>query len=72
LKDHSDPRAKGDDVHLRRVDVVAVEVNRSPGDAGASIKSFMRLMQRSNVVLPQPDGPMNAVTARGGISNVTL
>ena len=24
--------------------------------------SFMRLRQRSNVLLPQPDGPMNAVT----------
>ena len=24
-------------------------------------------MQRSRVVLPQPDGPMKAVTARGGI-----
>ena len=25
-------------------------------------RSFMRLMQRSRVLLPQPDGPMSAVT----------
>ena len=29
-----------------------------------SMRSFMRLMQRNKVVLPQPDGPMKAVTAR--------
>ena len=26
------------------------------------IRSFMRLKQRMNVLLPQPEGPMNAVT----------
>ena len=31
-----------------------------------SIKSFMRLRQRNNVVLPQPEGPIKAVAARGG------
>ena len=30
--------------------------------------SFIRLMQRRNVDLPQPDGPMKAVTARSGMS----
>src|SRR5690348_13590262 len=33
-----------------------------------SIRSFMRLRQRRNVVLPQPDGPIRAVTARSGIA----
>ena len=33
-----------------------------------SIVSFMRLMQRRNVDLPQPEGPMNEVTARSGMS----
>jgi hypothetical protein len=28
-----------------------------------SIRSFMRLRQRRRVDLPQPDGPMNAVTS---------
>ena len=31
------------------------------GDARARDQSFIRLKQRSTVVLPQPDGPMNAV-----------
>ena len=33
-----------------------------------SMRSFIRLKQRSRVDLPQPDGPMNAVTARAGMS----
>ena len=31
----------------------------------------MRLSVRSTVDLPQPDGPMNAVTLRGGTDSVT-
>ena len=31
------------------------------------ISSFMRFRQRSSVDLPQPDGPMSAVTACGGM-----
>ena len=27
------------------------------------MRSFIRLKQRMNVLLPQPDGPMKAVTA---------
>ena len=34
--------------------------------------SFMRLRQRRNVDLPQPDGPMKAMTAFSGISTVTF
>ena len=33
--------------------------------------SFMRLMQRRKVDLPQPDGPMKAITARSGMSTDT-
>src|SRR5262249_32576955 len=34
------------------------------------IKSFIRLKQRSSVLLPQPDGPINAVILFRGISIV--
>lgn len=33
--------------------------------------SFMRFMVRRKVDLPQPDGPMKAVTARSGMSRLT-
>jgi hypothetical protein len=41
------------------------------------MRSFMRLKQRRNVDLPQPDGPMNAVTRlvdvhRDVVENVVL
>jgi hypothetical protein len=32
-------------------------------DVAPAISSFMRFRQRMNVLLPQPDGPMKAVTA---------
>ena len=51
----------------RRVDV---RRRRCPGRRagsrprpGAGIRSFIRLKQRRNVLLPQPDGPMSAVIA---------
>ena len=31
------------------------------------MRSFIRLKQRRNVDLPQPEGPMNAVTSFSGI-----
>ena len=34
--------------------------------------SFMRLMQRRNVDLPQPEGPMKAITARSGMFTDTF
>ncbi len=43
----------------------------SPVERAIGIVSFIRLMQRSKVDLPQPDGPMKAVTARSGISRST-
>src|SRR5688572_26976838 len=41
-------------------------VARAPG-----IVSCMRFRHRKNVDLPQPDGPMTAVTLRSGIASVT-
>ncbi len=36
------------------------------------IVSFMRLMQRRNVDLPQPDGPMKDITPRSGTFTETF
>ena len=54
--------------HLRRrrrpaVEVDAVVAGPCPSTRAAGIRSFMRLMQRRIVDLPQPDGPMMAVTS---------
>ena len=46
---------------LGRVDVRAVEQDRARVRA-PGMSAFIRLIERSNVDLPQPDGPMNAVT----------
>ena len=40
----------------------------SPVTLQVGIVSFMRLMQRRKVDLPQPEGPMKAETARSGMS----
>ncbi len=40
----------------------------SPSIRTPSIRSFRRLMQRSSVDLPQPEGPMKAVICFSGIS----
>ena len=40
----------------------------SPSMRTPSIRSFSRLMQRSSVDLPQPEGPMKAVICFSGIS----
>ena len=34
------------------------------------ISSFSRLIERRKVLLPQPEGPMSAVTARRGMVNL--
>src|SRR5438105_12582121 len=39
-----------------------------PATRVPSIRSFMRLSTRRNVDLPQPEGPIRAVTERSGIS----
>ena len=43
-----------------------------PDTRAEGIVSFMRLMQRRNVDLPQPEGPMKAMTPRSGMSTLTL
>src|SRR6476660_1829677 len=43
-----------------------VPLTRAPG-----VSSCIRFRVRRNVDLPQPDGPMIAVTARGGIVTFT-
>ncbi|MOA38590.1 hypothetical protein D3C78_1602880 [compost metagenome] len=43
----------------------------SPATRQSSTRSFMRLKQRSSVDLPQPDGPMKAVTRCFGIFMLT-
>ena len=48
------------------VDVVAVEQRRGPRRARPGITSCMRLRQRTIVDLPQPEGPMMAVTRLAG------
>ena len=46
---------------FERVDVLAVELDVAVTRAPAMV-SFIRLRQRRKVDLPQPDGPMKAVT----------
>ena len=45
---------------LGAVQVLTV-IRDPPRDLGAAMRSFMRLNDRSSVLLPQPDGPMSAV-----------
>ena len=42
-------------------------MSTSPSTRAPGMTSCMRLRVRRNVDLPQPDGPMNAVTLRGSI-----
>jgi len=60
LKDHAHVLAQLGHVDVRRIDVAAVEQDRTFG-VRARIVSFMRLRQRKNVDLPQPEGPISAV-----------
>ena len=39
----------------------------SPFGCESGISAFRRLIARRNVDFPQPEGPMNALTDRGGI-----
>ncbi len=43
----------------------------SPLTLQTSMVSFIRLMQRRKVDLPQPDGPMKAVTVLSAMSTFT-
>ena len=61
LEHHADPAA-----HLDRVDVgarrgLAVVRESARATSAPGMRSFMRLNERSSVLLPHPDGPMSAV-----------
>ena len=43
----------------------------SPSTRAPGMRSFMRFSVRSTVVLPQPDGPMNAVISFSWMSSET-
>ena len=43
----------------------------SPVTVALGMVSFIRLMQRRKVDLPQPEGPMKAVTRFAGMSSET-
>jgi hypothetical protein len=70
LEHHADAGAQLHRVDARVVDILAVERDVAL-DAATSIVSFIRLRQRRKVDLPQPDGPMKAVTVLSGISTST-
>ena len=70
LEHHADAGAQLHHVDAGLVDVLAVELDLA-GDAAMSIVSFMRLRQRRKVDLPQPDGPISAVTIRSPMSRST-
>ena len=53
------------------VDVDAVEQDLALDPCAPGMTSCIRLSERRNVLLPQPDGPMMAVTACGWMSSVT-
>ena len=61
LEHHADAAAHFDRVDLGRVQVVAVIRGSSRAPRRPATRSFMRLNERSSVLLPQPDGPISAV-----------
>ena len=62
LEDHADAAPHLDRIDVARVEVLAV-VENLPSTFAPGTRSFIRLKQRISVLLPQPDGPMNAVIA---------
>src|SRR5215470_10922151 len=53
--------------------MLALSKRMSPSTRTLSTRSLSRLKQRNNVDLPQPDGPMNAVTCFSGmVSEIRL
>ena len=63
LEDHADPATHLDRVDVGRVEIGAVVEDVALDDLAPGTRSFMRSKQRISVLLPQPDGPMKAVTA---------
>ena len=71
LEDHPDPPADLGDIDLRasrgpRRGTVMLPLTRAPG-----VRSCMRFRARSTVVLPHPEGPMNAVISLAATSRLT-
>ena len=50
--------------HRCAVDVLAIQLDGCRCARAPGMSAFSRLIDRRNVDLPQPDGPMSAVTAR--------
>ncbi len=67
LEHHADAAAQIGDVHGQNV--LAVQ-RRSPSTRVFRSVSFMRFMVRRKVDLPQPEGPMKAVTLLAGMAMV--
>ena len=63
LEDHADVPAGLGELAVRAVDVRPVEQDVA-GHRGAGMSWCIRLRMRRKVDLPQPDGPMSAVTCR--------
>ena len=70
LEDHPDQPPHVDRVDAGAVDVVAVQASRSPSARAPGVSSCMRLSERRNVVLPQPEEPISAVTWFGSDRHV--
>lgn len=60
MEHHADLFAQIDDIDVWRIDVLIFKV-KLPVIVTSSSRSFMRLMQRRYVDLPQPEGPIKAV-----------
>ena len=57
-----DPAPQIDHVGAAGVDVLVRQSGLSPSTRVAGMMSFIRFSVRRNVLLPQPEGPMNADT----------
>ena len=68
LEHHAHLAAQLDHVQRPVEDLLAVELESLPVIRTLSIRSFMRFRQRRKVDLPQPDGPIRAVTSSRGKS----
>jgi hypothetical protein len=69
LEHHADAPAQLRDVDLAVEQMSLPSMSIWPSMRTPSMRSFMRLKQRSSVDLPQPLGPMKAVTCRAGCSS---
>ena len=71
LEHHADLGAQLHGVDAVVIDILPVDGLIVPSTRQMSMVSFIRFRQRRKVDLPQPDGPMNAVTVWGSISTST-